>query len=536
MSLLTLNPPPGLYPEAQAVTVTAANPNLRVLWSDTAADPLFVRTVASSPKTGEERPYVQVIDDGLGAVILDGAFSKYYNGRIGTLAEGPTRKYFINAMKYLNRKGRTSGSKKALLINDASIADNGGAGAYSVMSGVSSGFATFLPSLFGDAGYSILTVVDRDSYPGNELAPTLAELNSFDVIFFMGSRVNVGISPAIAKLFAAVRKNGVGLYLCTDHGTDDVSGYYIGVNMILKEITDAKFIGSYDFSPGTTVGYNKALYGDHPLFEGMDDTEVISGSTSDSNVVQAVPSPLILPQTVTVDKAYTTLKFAVQNTSTGELTSEAYNYYVNSEPLYTLTSGMSGTVPMEEWSPLPVETRYVRFRRVKQYFDAADGDQLVSGLVRVGPVVIGSFTEILIDTTDTDGNPRQYAAQRFDLLNNPFTEPATAAEGFFVTMPYWLSEDVTLVVDTPFSVQQSWKFNRVIPGAENWNNFAYTMAEILKILPGLATEKTLAGRVKKLRDAGFLTGPAMSWSELAQELYEKLRTTSDSFPTLTTAP
>lgn len=534
MSLLTLNPPPGLYPEARTVTVTAANPNLRVLWSDTAADPLFVRTVASSPKTGEERPYVQVIDDGLGAVVMDGAFSKYYNGRVGTSTEEPTRRYFVNAMKYLNRKGRTNGSKKALLINDASLTDNGGAGAYSVRSTFSSGFGTFLPSLFSGAGYT-LTIKDRDDYVEGEITPTLSELNAYDVIFVMGSRVNVGLNPAVAKLFAAVRKNGIGLYLCTDHGTDDVSGYYIGVNNILNEITDAKFIGSYDFSPGTTVGYNKALYGDHPLFEGMDDTEVISGSTSDSNVVQAIPSPLILPQTVTVDKAYTTLKFAVQDTSTGELTSETYNYYVNAEPLYTILHA-NGTTPIEEWAPSTVTTRYVRFRRTKQYFDAAEGDQLVSGLIQIGGRVIGSFTETLVNTTDDQGNPRQYAGQQFQFLENPFTEAGSISGGFFVKMPYWLSENITLVVNSPFSAQQAWKFNRIVPGKTNWSKFSVAMAEIIKVMPGLATEKTLAGRVKKLRDAGFITGPALSWPDLAQELYDKLLSTTDSFPTLTTAP
>jgi hypothetical protein len=475
-----------------------------------------------------------VIDDGLGAVILDGAFSKYYNGRIGTGTEEPTRRYFINAMKYLNRKGRSNGSKKALLINDASIVDNGGAGAYSVRSAVSSGFATFLPSLFTDAGYT-LTIKDRDDYAGNELNPTLTELDAYDVIFFLGSRVSVGISTVVAKLFAAVRKNKIGLYLCTDHGTDDVAGYYIGVNGILKEITDAKFYGSYDFSPGTTVGYNKSLYGDHPLFEGMADTEVISGSTSDSNVVQSVPSPLVLPQTVTVDQAYTTLKFAVQDISTGELTSETYNYYVNAEPLYTILHA-NGVTPIEEWAPSTASTRYVRFRRTKQYFDAAEGDQLVSGLVQIGGRVIGSFTEILVNTTDDDGNPRQYANQQFQLLQNPFTDPGSISGGFFVKMPYWLSENVTLVVNSPFSAQQTWKFNRVVTGQTKWTKFSVAMAEIVKVLPGLTTEKTLAGRVKKLRDAGFLTGPANEWPLLAMELYDRLRTTTDPYPTLTTAP
>lgn len=521
MPLLTLNPPPGRYATQQYVDITGPS-NLRIRASDSSADPLFVRTVASSDKDGTERPYVQIIDDGLGRVILDGAFTKFYNSRA---ADGPNG-YFANALKYLNKRA----TKRALILGDR-ILGEGGADSYSVKGTTASAFGTYMPNMLLENGYTY-DLKDRSDYANSQLVPTLSQLLQYDVIIFFSSSSLAYVTAETGRNFAAARKNGVGIYFCTDHGTTESSGYYVGANIILKEMADAKFLGTYDFAPGTTVAYNKSRYGDHALFEGLADDFVIAASSSDSNVVQQAVDPVPLPSTMPVNKAYTTLKFAVQDLNTGVITNESYNYYINAEPLFSLIHP-NGVTRIEEFTPADVSTRSIRLQRTKPYFNAADGDVLTTGFFRVGDLTIATYTENLVDTVDDEGNPVQMALIRYSFVDNPFVPTGFSSDLFNLKMPFWLNEDFTIVVNTPFTMEQTWSFNRILPGVVNQRSPAKFWEQVVKTMPGLARKVSQATRLEAMYNAGFITQRPLSLPATLKHVAECMQKNTGSYPTLT---
>lgn len=94
-----------------------------------------------------------------------------------------------------------------------------------------------------------------------------------------GTHENVTeVTERAVRAIATFREEGKGLYLCTDN-------YYFfhNSNIILSHITNAQFEGVYDFSPGTTVSYNRAKHGDNPLFNGLSDNTIMHGSGDESN-------------------------------------------------------------------------------------------------------------------------------------------------------------------------------------------------------------------------------------------------------------
>ena len=102
------------------------------------------------------------------------------------------------------------------------------------------------------------------------------------------------ISDAAVNNLMAYRENGNGLIIITDHGpvyssieeaTAGDGGFFGVANKLIVNF-GAYFTGDFNRTP-VNVGFLRSTYGDHPLYNGMLDSESIHAGGSESKVVVA---------------------------------------------------------------------------------------------------------------------------------------------------------------------------------------------------------------------------------------------------------
>jgi len=433
MGVLTLTPPPGSYTDPQTVTVSGPA-GTTIIATTTGKDPVVVKTIASTNKLGPEYPYIQSIDDGKGRAIFDGAFSKYYNSGYSASLTAPNNRFLINSLNWIAKDG----GKRLLVIGDRSTAYSN----YNVKrtTAGTADFGLVFNNIPQAAGYTV-TVKDATDY-GGTVNPTYAELINYDVVLFMSASAELPTNQLItssgAAAIAQARKAGIGIYVCTDNVP-----WYDSANIVLAAMTDATFVGSYDFSPGTTVGYNKIKNGDNPIFNGMLDTDIITASTSDSYVNQAVTIPETLPKTVNIPVGYTAVKFAVIDTD-GNISFEEYGYSASVTPIIELCDAAGTTI--ETITESEAQSKLIYFK-----FVPTGSVTSVSGFIKAGATVIGTFNDELggllnIQWLDTD-----------------FSDSTTPNE---ITMPRFLNRDIYVELFSPLAFTYTWSFNRIIPNLQ----------------------------------------------------------------------
>lgn len=153
------------------------------------------------------------------------------------------------------------------------------------------GFKTSLDIIIGAAGFTPTYKIQTD-YPGGKLDPTAAELDGYACIMVFSTHYDstgVGsLTPRGVNDLVSTRLTGTGLIVVTDDGnrinpTDIWEGFYATANRLVVNF-GARFSGLYDRSP-VNVGFIRRTYGDHPLYNGMDDSEYIFAGGSESIVV-----------------------------------------------------------------------------------------------------------------------------------------------------------------------------------------------------------------------------------------------------------
>jgi len=429
MGILSLTPAPGPYADPQTVTVSGPA-GYTVIATDTGSDPVVVKTIASTNKLGPEYPYIQSIDDGRGRCIFDGAFVKYCNISYSASLSAPQNLFLINALNFIAK----ADGKKLLVLGDRTSAYTN----YRVKGTDATSFNSVFTTIPQTQGYSV-TIKDAADYPASDFTPSYEECMLYDAIFFMSSSDAIPASGLLtttgAANLAAARKQGVGLYVCTD---DDP--FTDSANILLAAITTANFTGVYDFSPGQTVAYNKALYGDSPIFAGMADTDIVFASTSDSYVNQAITTPEVLPKSFSIPVGFTSLKFAVLDPS-GNVTFEEYGYSVGVTPIIELCDESGVTLTEIAASEEKTKALYFKFVPTTEVTS-------VSGFIKAGPTVVGTFNNEL-------GGVLNITWQ-----NTAFSDALTPNE---ITMPRFLNRDIHVELFSPLAFTYTWSFNRVIP-------------------------------------------------------------------------
>lgn len=206
----------------------------------------------------------------------------------------PTSKYFFNCMQFIANKTKVAaGNRKVLFLGDAKTTEN-----YTIINEKANSFKRMLDWLCMCCGYEPTYKVVVD-YPGGKLDARLDEMEQYcAVVLFSSVYQNTGgpsfITQECVDAFMTYRENGNGLMFVTDHGpimrTIDEAiaapiggGFFATANKVVTGF-GAWFSGNYDRTP-VNVGFLRRTYGDHPLYDQMEDSESVSGGGSESRVV-----------------------------------------------------------------------------------------------------------------------------------------------------------------------------------------------------------------------------------------------------------
>lgn len=237
-------------------------------------------------------------------------------------------KYLFNAIRWVAKTNNPT--KKILILGDASGTQN-----YKVKGTASTDFETSLRNLCTAVGFTP-TIKDVTDYAGGMLNATLAEMNQYDCVLLMGSASGSTalITTSMIQDIQTYRQQGGGVIMITDHGPvlNSVGGAYPPgggvaffhmVNAVAVNF-GAWFSGTYDRTP-VNVGFLRSNYGDHPLYDGMLDTENIAAGASESRVEITNPPqlrPPIAPLTIS-KQGVNTVRAMVQ---LKDGTMEAYSF------------------------------------------------------------------------------------------------------------------------------------------------------------------------------------------------------------------
>ncbi len=334
-------------------------------------------------------PFVAVTDDGRGRVVYDGGFPKFYNSNIGNTS---TQKYLLNVLRYLeNPTKRAQGNNKVLLVGDAS------AGSYMVKDEVNaSGFAKTFKNHVAAAGYA-LTIKDRSDW-GGTINATVTELEQYCLVLFMSSVSQQPgdaylITPECVEALMTYRENGNGIMLITDHGpvinsiteaaSSNKGGFFGTANAVAVNF-GAWFSGDYNRSP-VNIGFLRTTYGDHPLYNGMSDSDSFYAGASESRVFVAQYTSITPAQVtpINITSGRTVIQVAAVLT-TGEIVTYRATYWVGTFKMsfkagaVTADNGQQldvGVLNQQSISPLVVGTL----------------DENASGIIYHGSKRVGTF-------------------------------------------------------------------------------------------------------------------------------------------------
>lgn len=293
MANVTPNLEPGSYLDPQTVTLSLSSEVDYVNFTVNGATPAISEYIAYDTLS-PPNPFIAVTQDGKGRVVYDGGFPKLYNNTApaeGTGFSGlsAAHKYIHNAFKWIANPSKVAqGNKKILILGDRS------SGSYLIKGTAASDFNTTLNRIAAAAGFQ-LTYKDTSDYAGGALNPTLAELEEYVAILLMSSQSGAGaeyITNAAVTDIRTFRENNNGVLVITDHGPvfsriEDVyftaGGAFFNTANKLVVNFGAFFTGNYNRTP-VNVGFLRQNYGDHPLYDGLLDSESIAAGGSESEV------------------------------------------------------------------------------------------------------------------------------------------------------------------------------------------------------------------------------------------------------------
>lgn len=296
-SYITPSVAPGNFYSPQTVSFGFSSEVTGVASTTGAYPPSLSKYIAYDTLT-PPGPFIAVTEDGRGRVLYDGGFPKIYNNRmtgwngVGTLPATfadliPAHKYFHNVIKWIANPAK---AKKVLVIGDR---DPSHGANYMVKSTSNNGFNITLSRISMIAGFTV-DFKDTADYPNAMLDMTATELNAYAAVIFVGSSDSTAprITTQAVDNLVAYREAGNGILMITDHGynlasINDVNNagqaFFKTVNMVAARF-GAYFTGNFDRT-AVNVGYLRSTYGDHPVYNGLLDTDDFAASGSESIIV-----------------------------------------------------------------------------------------------------------------------------------------------------------------------------------------------------------------------------------------------------------
>lgn len=357
MATITPSVQPGYFLDHQTINFSFSNDVTEVAVTTGDIPPSLSKYIAYDTLT-PPNPFIAVTEDGRGRVVYDGGFPKFYNGNIPDWTNVATRpktfsaliashKFLYNALNWVaNPTKVSSGNKKVLILGDKNPgtgtgnADDSGANYYIITDETRpDGFKATFDTILAAAGYTP-TYKLPSQFAGNTIDVRLSELEQYCCVILLSSDYanNARITAASVNDFTTYRSNGNGIILITDHGdaltsidqvnNNTMGGFFKTVNAIAARM-GAYFTGNFDRVP-VNVGFLRTNYGDHPLYNGMANTDSIVAGDSESQVVVSKTTtypPGSVPPVTTTINGMNTVNVLVRSVD-GTITTARYTYIV----------------------------------------------------------------------------------------------------------------------------------------------------------------------------------------------------------------
>lgn len=218
-------------------------------------------------------PFLAVADSGVGRVIYDGGFPKFYNN----VNNWVTDQYLINVVNYCMNPNK---ARRALVVSTANR------GMAYPADGQPHGFGIRVPNILGQMGFITDVVCADDPFFGGSgtMDHDYDKLEPYSMIIFFSSAGNwlPVLTERAAIAYGQYVAAGNGLFIVTDH---DV--FQSPANMIAKQF-GVTFYGVVDRQP-VSIAASIAKYGDSPLWHGIRDQIFAAGFSEGIVSVNSVP-------------------------------------------------------------------------------------------------------------------------------------------------------------------------------------------------------------------------------------------------------
>lgn len=339
---LILSPEPGIYSGANlTVHIGKTSDIVEYAVTQDGIPPVIAKYIAYDNLT-PKNPFIATVEDGLGNVLMDGGFPKWYNANCNDTWEtyaqlSPSFKYLYDAIDFISNNAKVvAGNRKVLIIGD-----HVGGDSYAIKSVTANGFKKSIDKVCAIKGYTP-TYIDCSDCDGVTLNTPFTVMDQYCcIIFFSTAYTNIKkiTNECIASLIS-YRESGNGIFFITDHGdrsltsiaeanvdTNDYSAFYRTANAVVTNF-GCYFSGNYDRSP-VNVGYLRANYGNHILWANLLDSDYISAGGSESKIV-ITTYPLYTGNInlSIINDGYIPLKFLLRMAD-GTIKTETYTYGKN---------------------------------------------------------------------------------------------------------------------------------------------------------------------------------------------------------------
>lgn len=295
-SYVNFDKEPGHYSSLSKVTLSVESPIASLAYSVGSEPPPAISQYIAYDDLVPPNPFLAVTQDGLGNVVYDGGFPKFYNQRVpndnytfDTLPAG--HKFLHNAILFCaNPEKVAQGNRKVLVIGDRTST-------YRIDGYTSSDFGKSIDIVAETTGFEIHKR-NINHFPNNIVLLSLSELEEYAaVIYFSTASTDKATSESLIaqdtiQNLVTYRENRNGLIVITDHGPNlntieeaintSGGGFFVGANRLITNF-GAWFSGDYN-RQSVNVGFLRDNYGDHPLYNGMSDSEFIFAGGSESEV------------------------------------------------------------------------------------------------------------------------------------------------------------------------------------------------------------------------------------------------------------
>ena len=260
---MILTPEPGIFSGSNISVNISKTLDIELFAITTNGIPPVLAKYIAYDNLSPSNPFIATVEDGLGNILLDGGFPKWYNDNCNsgwtTYSElTPAYKYLYDAIDFISNKTKVNNlNKKILVLGDQEVSNY-----YAVKDSGSGrgGFKLSIDTVCRIKGYTP-TYKTLSDYPGGIIDSNYLDLDQYCCVLFFSTNYTSAklISDICIQSLIAYRENGNGIFFITDHGDRNLTsvyeavntenaGFYRTANFVVTNF-GCYFSGNYDRSP-----------------------------------------------------------------------------------------------------------------------------------------------------------------------------------------------------------------------------------------------------------------------------------------------